>query len=99
MDRNHWNSFERGPTKDHFCEVWSKFNQLFRRKYRLKKLFTVGRTDERTHDRQKCDHKSSPCQYVTGELKIKFRMSTATDLLSALRVNVLVFYCCPASID
>ena len=41
----------------------------------MKKLFTEGhmhgRTHARTHNgqRTKCDHKSSPCHYVTGELK------------------------------
>ena len=42
---------ERGPTKDHSCEVWSKSNQCFRRS-RLKKLFMDGRADARTHDGQ-----------------------------------------------
>ena len=71
MDRNYLNNFERGPTKDHSCEVWSKSNKWFRRCL-LKKLFT----DEHTHGcmqnerRTKCDHKHSPCHYVTGELKI-----------------------------
>ena len=28
MDQNHLKDFERGPTKDHSCEVWSKSNQI-----------------------------------------------------------------------
>ena len=52
----------RGPTKDHSCKVLSKSNQWFRWRCCLKKLFTDVR-------RTKCDHKSSPCHYVTGELK------------------------------
>ena len=46
MDRNHFNNFERGPTKDHSCEVWSKSNQWFRRRCCLK--IVNGRTDRRT---------------------------------------------------
>ena len=46
MDRNHLNNFERGPTKDHSCEVWSKSNQWFRRRCCLK--IVDGRTDIRT---------------------------------------------------
>ena len=48
MDRNHLNNFERGPTKDHSCEVWSKSNQWFRRRYCLK--IVNGRTDGQTDD-------------------------------------------------
>ena len=46
MDRNHLNNFERGPTKNHSCEVWSKSNQWFRRRCCLK--IVNGRTDGRT---------------------------------------------------
>ena len=66
MDQNHLNNFVRGPTKDHSCKVWSKSNQWFRRSCHLKKLFS----DTWMHGRwTKCDHKSSPCHYVTGEQK------------------------------
>ena len=47
MDRNHLNNFERGPTKDHSCEVWLKSNQWFRR--RCLKIVN-GRTDGQTDD-------------------------------------------------
>ena len=47
MDRNHFNNFKRGPTKDHSCEVWSKSNQWFRRRCCLKKLFMEARMDDR----------------------------------------------------
>ena len=50
MDQNHLNNFERGPTNDHSCEVWSKSNQWFKR-CRLKKLFTDGRTHGRMTDK------------------------------------------------
>ena len=39
---NHLNNFERGPTKDHSCEVWSNSNQWFRRRCCLK--IVDGRT-------------------------------------------------------
>ena len=61
------NNFERGPSKDHSCEVWSKSDQWFRRRCHLKKLFMAGRTDAR---QTKCDHESQRCHYVTGELKM-----------------------------
>ena len=48
MDRNHLNNFERGPTKDHSCEVWSKSNQWFRRRCCLK--IVDGRMDGHTDD-------------------------------------------------
>ena len=70
MDRNHLNNFERGPTKDHSCEVWSKSNQWFRRCC-LK--IVDGRTDGRTYGRRRrrtvSDHKSSPWAFSSGELK------------------------------
>ena len=48
MDRNHLNNFERGPTKDHSCEVWSKSNQWFRRRCCLK--IVDGQTDGQMDD-------------------------------------------------
>ena len=45
MDRNHLNNSERGPIKDHSCEVWSKSNQWFRRRCCLK--IVDGRTGVR----------------------------------------------------
>ena len=44
MDRNHLNNFERGPTKDHSCEVWWKSNKWFRRRCCLK--IVDGQTDD-----------------------------------------------------
>ena len=66
MDQNHLNNFERGPTKDHSCEDWSKSNQWFKEEMSFEEI-VYGRTYAR---RTKCDHKSSPCHYVTGELKM-----------------------------
>ena len=51
MDRNHLNNFGRGPTKARSCEVWSKSNQWFRRRCRLKKSFTDVSTDGLTDAR------------------------------------------------
>ena len=58
------NNFERGPTKDHSWKEISFEENVYGR--------TDRRTHRRTHDgrRTKCDPKSSPCHYVTGELKI-----------------------------
>ena len=47
---NGLNKFDRGPPRDHSCEVWSKFNKRFQRRCCLKKLLTDGRTDARTDD-------------------------------------------------
>ena len=78
MDQNLLNNFGRGPPKDHLCEIILKLDQGFRRSCHLSqlrktnsgssqvKLTDYGRTDSR---RTKTDHKSSPCLYVTGELK------------------------------
>ena len=78
MDQNHLNNFERGPTKDHSCEVWSKSNQWFRRRCCLK--IVDGRTDGRTYGRRRrrrtvSDHKSSPWAFSSGELKTKWKNS------------------------
>ena len=68
MDRNHLHNFERGPTKDHSCEVWSKSNQWFRRRCCLK--IVNGQTDGRRRRwrRTVSDHKSSPWAFGSGEL-------------------------------
>ena len=67
MDRNHLNNFERGPTKDHSCEVWSNSHQWFRRCC-LK--IVDGRTSGcRRRRRTVSDHNSSPWAFGSGELK------------------------------
>ena len=72
MDRNHLNNFERGPTKDHSCEVWSKSNHWFRRRCCLK--IVNGRTDGRRRRRRRTvsDHNISPWAFGSGELKTKW---------------------------
>jgi len=45
---NGFNNFDRGPPRDHSCEVWSKSNKRFQRRCCLKKLLTHARTDART---------------------------------------------------
>ena len=47
---NDLNNFDRGPPRDHSCEVWSKSNKRFQRRCCLKKLLTDARTDGRTDD-------------------------------------------------
>jgi len=41
---NGLNNFDRGPPKDHSCEVWSKSKEWFQRRCCLKKLLTDART-------------------------------------------------------
>ena len=83
MDRNHLNNFDRASPKQHSCEVSLKLAQCFRRRCLLNEKLTHGRTHARTHGRTddgrrtKGDHKSSPCHYVTGELKIYRRVRGA----------------------
>ena len=45
---NGLNNFDRGPPRDHSCEVWSKSNKRFQRRCCLRKLLTDGRTHGRT---------------------------------------------------
>ena len=70
-NRNSLNNFDRGPPRDHSCEVWSKSNKRFQRRCCLKKLLTHGRTDARTDDGRRTlkDHKSSLSTSCSGELK------------------------------
>ncbi|MCG7879852.1 MAG: hypothetical protein N0C90_26540, partial [Candidatus Thiodiazotropha endolucinida] len=48
IDWNNLNNFERGPPKDHFCQVWSESVERFRR---LFEEIVYARTDARTHAR------------------------------------------------
>ena len=71
MDRNHLNNFERGSTKDHSCEIWSKSNQWFRRRCCLK--IVNGRTDgrrRRQRRRRRTDGEWS--QYLTLSLRLRW---------------------------
>jgi len=63
---NGLNNFDRGPPRDHSCEVWSKFNKWFQRRCCLKKLLTHGRTHARTDAGRRTlkDHKSSLEHFV-----------------------------------
>jgi len=47
---NGLNNFDRGPPRNHSCEVWSKSNKRFQRRCCLKKLLTQRRTHGRTMD-------------------------------------------------
>ena len=46
---NDLNNFGKGTTRDHFCEVWSKFNEWFQRK-KLFKEIVDAQTDTWTLD-------------------------------------------------
>ena len=52
MEHNYLKEFERGPPKEHSCEIWLKSSQQFLRRSFLKKKFTDARTDERTDARR-----------------------------------------------
>jgi len=71
---NGLNNFDRGPPRDHSCEVWSKSNAWFQRRCCLKKLLTHGRT----HGQWTTDN--GPSQKLTlrtlcsGELKTRDRV-------------------------
>ena len=68
---NGLNNFDRGPPRDHSCEVSSKSNKRFQRRCCLKNLLTDARTDARTDDGRRTlkDHKSSLSTLCSGELK------------------------------
>jgi len=53
------NNYERGPPRDHSCEVWSKSNKRFQRRCCLKKLLTDARTHGHTHGRRTPDIEGS----------------------------------------
>jgi len=65
------NNFDRGPPRDHSCEVWSKSNKRFQRRCCLKKLLTDAGTHGRTDNGRRTlkDHKSSLSTLCSGELK------------------------------
>ena len=71
MDRNHLNNFERGSTKDHSCEIWSKSYQWFRRRCCLK--IVNGRRDGRTDRRTtKTTTDGEWSQYLTLSLWLRW---------------------------
>ena len=82
MDQNHLNTFGRGPPKDHLCEIISKLDQGFRRSCHLSQLLTDGR-------QTKTDYKSSPCHYVTGELKTQSKGHNSEKKKSRATIIVL----------
>ena len=70
MNRNHLNNFERGPSKDHSCQVWSNSHQWFRRRCCLKIVDgrTSGQRRRQRWRRTVSDHNSSPWAFGSGEL-------------------------------
>ena len=56
---NRLNNFDRGPPRDHSCEVWSKSNKRFQRRCCLKKLLTDARTHAYTDGRRTPDIEGS----------------------------------------
>jgi len=66
---NGLNNFERGPPRDHSCEVWSKSNKWFQRRCCLKKLLTHGRTHGRWTTDNGLSQKFTLSTLCSGELK------------------------------
>ena len=64
MNQNQLNNFGRGQSKDHLCEIISKFGKGFRKSCCLSQLLQTEGPGT------KINHKTSPCHFVTGELKI-----------------------------
>jgi len=74
-------NFDRGPSRDHSCEVWSKEEMLF-------KEIVDGRTDARTHARthaRTLDGRRTPDTLCSGELK---RFETLNTYFFDLQNNV-----------
>ena len=65
MESNSLNNFERGPPKDHFCQVWLESIQWFRRRCNLK-LWTDGRRRRRRRRRTVTHTNSSPGAFGSG---------------------------------
>ena len=76
------NNFGRGLPKDQLCEIILKLDQGFRRSCHLSQLLTDNDDDD--DGRTKSDHKSSPCHYMTGELKTMKSFPGGKGLNSAL---------------
>jgi len=97
---NSLNNFDRGPPRDHSCEVWSKSNKRFQRSCCLKKLLTDGRTDARTDDGRRTlkDHKSSLEHFVLRWAK-KYEINVPTDILFFITRNVSIGQGWPQCID
>ena len=64
-----------------------------RRRCSLNKSFMDAWMDGQTHDRQqtKCDHKSSPCHYVTSELKMSHTENEGPNRTALLHSLTLIF--------
>jgi len=92
---NGLNNFDRGPPRDHSCEVWSKSNKWFQRRCCLKKLLTDARSHGRTTDdgrRTLKDHKSSLEHFVLRWAKNRMMIvETNVTILLPTRMRVLSF--------
>ena len=91
MDQYHLNNFGRGPPKDHLCEISSKLGQGFRWNCRLSQKLTKGQTTD--GQRTKTDHKSSPCHFVTGELKTVYTPAHMCLLMQNNILYLLTVFC------
>ena len=49
MEHNYLKEFERGPPKEHSCEIWKKSSQKYLRSF-LKAKFTDAGMEGRMHD-------------------------------------------------
>jgi len=64
---NGWNNFDRGPPRDHSCDVWSKSNERFQRRRCLSNKVDGRRTTDDDGRRTKVGHNNS--SWATNENK------------------------------
>ena len=81
---NGLNNFGRGTPWDHFCEVWSKFNEGFQSRSRLNEK-VYAHTDER---RTKDCHNSSLSTLCSGEQKRRWPTADIMNRESSLCAQV-----------
>ena len=72
MKLNTLNNIERGPSRDHFCQVWLESIPQFRRRCSFKKL----RMEDDDNDRR---HPSQQLKFFTKTSNLDANMDADTD--------------------
>ena len=81
IESNSVNNFERGPPKEHSCQVWSKLAQVFGRRRCLKKLLT-------TYHGHRTTLKAPPEHAVLGRAKNLYCRHVKTRACLGKRVHL-----------